>query len=78
MINSLPLRLHCAIVILSQTNDAGASAAQSAIGETAGRIVMLEEALIAMLEGDDGAADRARELLKDELIQRSEGNRHLF
>ena len=39
---------------------------------------MLEEALIAMLEGDDGAADRARELLKDELIQRSEGNRHLF
>jgi len=59
----LPLRLHRAASILSRTGDPGAADAQSACGEVAARIVMLEEALIAMLSGAKGAADQARRVL---------------
>ena len=59
----LPLRLHRAISILSRTGDPGAADAQSACGEVAARIVMLEEALTAMLSGATGAADQARRVL---------------
>ncbi len=59
MIDPMPLRLHRAVSILSRIGDPGAADAQSACGETAGRIVMLEEALRAMLSGKDGAAAQA-------------------
>ena len=51
MIDPMPLRLHRAVSILSRTGDPGAADAQSACAETAARIVMLEEALIALLSG---------------------------
>lgn len=51
----MPLRLHRAASILSRTGDPGAADAQTACAETAGRIVMLEEALLAMLSGREGA-----------------------
>ncbi len=59
----MPLRLHRAASILSRTGDPGAADAQSACGETAGRIVMLEEALLAMLSGKEGAVEQARRAL---------------
>ena len=59
----LPLRLHRAVSILSRTGDPGAADAQSACGEVAARIVMLEEALIAMLSGAQGAADQSKRVL---------------
>ena len=43
---SLPLRLHRAVAILSRSGDPGAADAQSALAEVAARLVMLEEALI--------------------------------
>ena len=55
----LPLRLHRAVVIISKSGDPGAPDAQSACAETAARIVMLEEALGAMLRKDEGAAAKA-------------------
>jgi len=63
MIDPMPLRLHRAVSILSRTGDPGAADAQSACGETAGRIVMLEEALRAMLSGKEGAAAQAWRVL---------------
>ena len=45
MVEPLPLRLHRAVSILSRTGDPGAADAQSACGEVAARIVILEEAL---------------------------------
>ncbi len=63
MIDPMPLRLHRAMSILSRTGDPGAGDAQSACGETAGRIVMLEEALLAMLAGKEGAVEQARRAL---------------
>ena len=60
MIDPLPLRLHRAASILSRTGDPGAADAQSACAETAARIVMLEEALLA---GKEGAAEQARRVL---------------
>jgi len=63
MIDPLPLRLHRAASILSRTGDPGAADAQSACAEIAGRIVMLEEALIALLAGKQGAAEQARRML---------------
>ena len=63
MTESLPLRLHRAISILSRTGDPGAADAQSACGEVAARIIMLEEALIAMLAGARGATDHAQRVL---------------
>lgn len=59
MIDPLPLRLHRAVSILSRTGDPGAADAQSACAETAARLVMLEEALLALLSGKEGAAEQA-------------------
>ena len=66
MIEPMPLRLHRAVSILSRSGDPGAPDAQSACAETAARIVRLEEALIALLAGREGAADQARRLLAEE------------
>ena len=66
MIDPLPLRLHRAASIISRTSRTGdpeAADAQSACCEVAGRIVMLEEALIALLSGKKGAAEQARRML---------------
>ncbi len=59
----MPLRLHRAASILSRTGDPGAADAQTACAETAARIVMLEEALLAMLSGKEGAVEQARRVL---------------
>ena len=66
MTESLPLRLHRAISILSRTGDPGAADAQSACGEVAARIIMLEEALIALLASVKSAADQAQRVLAGE------------
>jgi hypothetical protein len=58
-----PLRLQRALSILSRTDDPGAADAQSACGEVAARIVILEEALRALLAGDLGAEEKARRAL---------------
>ena len=63
MVDPMPLRLQRAVSILSRTGDPGASDAQSACAETAARIVILEEALIALLSGQEGAAEQARRVL---------------
>jgi hypothetical protein len=63
MMDRMPLRLHRAASILSRTGDPGAADAQAACAETAGRIVMLEEALLAMLSGKEGAVEQARRVL---------------
>ena len=61
----LPLRLHRAVSILSRSGDPGAPDAQSACAETAARLVQLEEALIALLDGRNGASDTAHRVLAD-------------
>ena len=61
--DTMPLRLHRAASILSRTGGPGAADAQTACAETAGRIVMLEEALLAMLSGREGAVEQARRVL---------------
>ena len=58
-VEPLPLRLSRAMVIIAKSGDPGAPDAQSACGETAARIVMLEEALGAMLRKDEGAESKA-------------------
>lgn len=63
MIDPLPLRLHRAVSILSRSGDPGAADAQAACAETAARIVQLEEALIALLNGRKGAGEQAQRLL---------------
>ena len=63
MIDPLPRRLHRAASILSRTGDPGAADAQSACAETAARVVMLEEALLALLSSQEGAAEQARRAL---------------
>jgi hypothetical protein len=63
MMDPMPLRLHRAASILSRTGDPGAADAQTACAETAGRIVVLEEALLAMLSGKEGAVEQARRVL---------------
>lgn len=66
MIDPLPLRLHRAVSIISRTSRTGdreAADAQSACAEVAARIVMLEEALIALLSGKEGAEEQARRVL---------------
>lgn len=63
MADSMPLRLHRAASILSRTGDPGAANAQSAYAEVAARIVVLEEALHAVLSGKDGAMEQARRAL---------------
>ena len=63
MIDPLPLRLHRAASIISRTGDPEAADAQSACAEVAGRIVVLEEALIALLSGKQGAEEQARRVL---------------
>ena len=59
MVEPLPLRLHRAASILSHTGDPGAVDAQTACCEVAARIVILEEALRALLAGREGAAEQA-------------------
>ena len=61
--SSLPLRLHRAIRIISMTGDPEAPDAQSAIGEVSARIVLLEEALHAVLCNQEHARDKAWRLL---------------
>ena len=61
--DTLPLRLHRAVSLLSRTGDPGAPDEQAACAETAARIVQLEEALRALLSGDGGAAEQARRVL---------------
>ena len=63
MSDPLPLRLYRAASILSRTGDPGAADAQSTCAEIAGRIVLLEEALLALLSGKEGAAEQARRVL---------------
>lgn len=63
MTDPLPLRLHRAVSILSRTGDPRAADAQSACAETAARLVMLEEALLALLSGKEGAAEQAQRVL---------------
>lgn len=63
MTDPLPLRLHRAASILSRTGAPGAADAQAACAETAARLVMLEEALLALLSGKEGAAEQARRVL---------------
>ncbi len=63
MIDPLPLRLHRAVSILSRTGDPRAADAQSACAETAARLVMLEEALLALLSGKERATEQARRVL---------------
>ncbi len=63
MIDPLPLRLHRAVSILSRSGDPGAADAQAACAETAARIVQLEEALIALLNGRKGAGEQAQRVL---------------
>lgn len=63
MTEPLPLRLHRAVSILSRSGDPGAADAQAACAETAARLVQLEEALIALQNGDKGADDQARRVL---------------
>lgn len=65
MVEPLPFRLHRAVSILSRSGDLGAPDAQSACAETAARITRLEEALIALLAGREGAVDQAQRLLAE-------------
>lgn len=58
-IEPMPLRLHRAVSILSRSGDPWAPDAQSACAETAARLVILEEALLAMLRDDEGARSQA-------------------
>ena len=60
MVEQLPFRLHRAASIISRTDDPDKDDAQSACAETAARIVILEEALRAVVEGKPDAAERAR------------------
>ena len=59
----MPLRLHRAVSILSRSDDPGAPDAQSACPETAARIVMLEEALTALLARTQHSEAKARQVL---------------
>ena len=63
MTEPLPLRLHRAVSILSRSGDPGAADAQAACAEAAARLVQLEEALIALQNGDKGAHDQVRHVL---------------
>ena len=74
MIDPMPLRLHRAVSILSRTGDPGAADAQSACAETAAHIVVLEEALIALLSGKKGAAEQARRVCGDRVSGRLVGS----
>ncbi len=51
----LPHRLHRAASIISRSGDPDAVDAQSACAEAAARIVVLEEAVLALLQGDADA-----------------------
>ena len=59
----LPGRLQGAGSSLPPPAACGRADAQSACTETAARIVMLEEALRALLSGKEGAAEQARRVL---------------
>jgi len=63
MSEPMPLRLHRAVSILSRSGDPGAPDAQSACAETAARIVMLEEALIALLGRTPHSEAKAHQVL---------------
>lgn len=59
----MPLRLHRAASIISRCGDPDAGDAQSACAEVAARLVLLEEAMRALLRKEDGAEARASRLL---------------
>ena len=63
MVEPLPLRLHRAVSILSCTGDPGAADAQSACAEVAARLIIMEEALRALLSNKEGAEEQARRAL---------------
>lgn len=63
MVDPMPLRLSRAMSIISRTRDPDAGDASAACGETSARIIMLEEALIALLTGGEGAVERAHRVL---------------
>lgn len=64
MIDPMPLRLARAVSLLSRTGHPEAADAQSACAETSARIIMLEEALIALLTGAAGAEEQAHRVLR--------------
>lgn len=61
--HAMPLRLHRAASIIACSGNAHAEDAQSACAEVAARLVLLEEAILALLRGDAGAEERARSVL---------------
>ena len=63
MTDPLPLRLHRAVSILSRSGDPGAADAQAACVETTARIVQLEEALAALLNGVENADEQVLRIL---------------
>ncbi len=63
LFDPLPHRLHQAASIVSRSGDPDAADAQSACAETAARIVVLEEAVLALLQGDADAKERGRRAL---------------
>lgn len=65
MTDPMPLRLHRAVSIIARIRDPDAEDAQAACAETSARIIMLEEALIALLTGADGVAEQAHRVLND-------------
>ena len=65
MVEPLPFRLHRATCIISRSGDPDAADAQSACAESAARIIRLEEALLALLRGDNHAEQIAKNLLAE-------------
>jgi hypothetical protein len=63
MTDPLPLRLHRAASILARSGDPQADDAQSACSEVAARLVQMEEALIAVLDGAGDSTERVRRVL---------------
>lgn len=63
MTDTLPLRLHRAVSILSRSKEPGAADAQAACAETTARIVQLEEALAALLNGVETAGEQVLRIL---------------
>ena len=59
----LPFRLQRAAALLEGAEDPLAADAQAACREVASRLVLLEETLARLLDGEAGAAARAREVL---------------
>ena len=61
--STLPHCLHRAVQIVSMSGAADAADVQGALGELTARLLLLEEALNAVLTGKAGARDEAWQLL---------------